>query len=154
MSYFNNVCLLKAPQAFDIPHAQDVSDLTEICYLAGMIEQDVASVNVPVDFYNREAYDDFRKYLKTSPTDLVGISSMTGAFNNAIKLAETAKSFDKYVVMGGYHPTALYEEVLKSPFVDAVIVGEGEATLQEFVRKGPSKDVAGLAYKENGGILI
>ena len=38
MSYFNNICLLKAPQAFDIPHPQDVSDLTEICYLAGMIE--------------------------------------------------------------------------------------------------------------------
>lgn len=154
MSYFNNVCLLKAPQAFDIPHAQDVSDLTEICYLAGMIEQDVDGVNIPVDFYSRDAYDDFRKYLKTSPTDLVGISSMTGAFNNAIKLAETAKSFDKYVVMGGYHPTALYEEVLKSPFVDAVIVGEGEATLQEFVRKGPSKEVSGLAYKENGGITF
>jgi magnesium-protoporphyrin IX monomethyl ester (oxidative) cyclase len=154
MSYFENVCLLKAPQAFDIPHAQDVSDLTEICYLAGMIEKDVKSVSIPIDFYSIDPYEDFRKYLRENPTDLVGISSMTGAFNNALKLAQLAKSFDKYVVMGGYHPTALYEDVLKSPHVDAVIVGEGEATLQDFVRNGPSNDVSGLAFKENGGITF
>ena len=154
MSYFKNVCLLKAPQAFDVPHPQDVSDLTEICYLAGMIENHVENVSIPADFYSLDAYDAFTTYLKNTSVDLVGISAMTGAFNNAMKLAKIAKDFNKYVVIGGYHPTALYEDVLKSPHVDAVIVGEGEETLKDFVIKGPSKDIAGLAFRENGGIAF
>ena len=154
MSYFRNVCLLKAPQAFDIPRPQDISDLTEICYLAGMIKNDVDNVTIPVDFYRSDDYRNFINFLKATPVDLVAISSMTGAFNNAMKLAEIAKKFDKYVVMGGYHPTALYEDVLKSPYVDAVIVGEGEETLKDFVLNGPSGKIAGLAYRENGDITF
>ncbi len=154
MSYFNNISLLKVPQAFDIPHPQDVSDLTEICYLAAMIVDDVDDVNIPVDFYSKKAFEDFSRFLKSSRTDLVGISSMTGAFNNALELAKIAKKYDKYVVMGGYHPSALHDDVLKSEYVDAVIVGEGEETFKELVLKGPSKDVAGLAFKENGGITF
>lgn len=154
MSYFRNVCLLKAPQAFDIPHPQDISDLTEICYLAGMIKNDVDNVTIPVDFYKRDDYRNYINFLKATPVDLVAISSMTGAFSNAVKLAEIAKKFDKYVVMGGYHPTALYKDVLKSPYVDAVIVGEGEETLKDFVLNGPSGNTAGLAYRENGDIIF
>jgi magnesium-protoporphyrin IX monomethyl ester (oxidative) cyclase len=154
MSYFRNVCLLKAPQAFDIPHPQDISDLTEICYLAGMIKNDVDNVTIPVDFHRSDDYRNFINFLKATPVDLVAISSMTGAFNNAIKLAEIAKKFDKYVVMGGYHPTALYEDVLKSPNVDAVIVGEGEETLKDFVLNGPSGKITGMAYRKNGDIIF
>jgi len=41
MSYFKNVCLLKSPQKIDAPYALTISDLTEICYLAGMVNNDV-----------------------------------------------------------------------------------------------------------------
>jgi anaerobic magnesium-protoporphyrin IX monomethyl ester cyclase len=152
MSYFKNVCLVKAPQAFDIPHPQNISDLTEICYLAAVIENEVETVSMPVDFYSKNPYETFVRFLKKNAVDLVGISSMTGAFNNALKLAEIAKRFDKYVVMGGYHPTALPEDVLKSPYVDAVIIGEGDMTFKDLVINGPSRDVAGMTFMENGEI--
>lgn len=150
MSSFNHICLLKAPQVFSFPHSQDVSDLTEIGYLAAAVKEDVASVSIPVDFYGRNPYKSFFSFLKSNPVDLVGISTMTGAFNNALKLAEIAKKFNKYVVMGGYHPSALPEDVLKSPHVDAVIIGEGEITLKDLVVHGPSGNIAGLVFKENG----
>ena len=153
MSYFENICLVKAPMLFDIPHAQDTSDFTELCYLAAMVEPDVNSVSLPVHFYGRNPYEAYVKFLKQHPVDLVGISSMTGAFNNALRLAKIAKEHDKYVVMGGYHTSALPDEVLKSPHVDAVIIGEGELTFKDLVQNGPSKEVAGLAYKENGHIV-
>ncbi|HHL39502.1 MAG TPA: radical SAM protein [Deltaproteobacteria bacterium] len=155
MACFRNIVLLKAPQASDVPHPQDVSDLTELCYLAAVVKDEVESVSIPVDFYKGEAaYREFDEHLRSRPVDLVGISSMTGAFNNAMRLAEAAKRAGKYVVMGGYHPTALYEEVLRSPWVDAVILGEGEGAFRDLVIKGPSSEVAGLAYMEDGRVKV
>ncbi|MFQ6110466.1 MAG: B12-binding domain-containing radical SAM protein, partial [Nitrospinota bacterium] len=45
------------------------------------------------------------------------------------------------------------EEVLSSPWVDAVVRGEGELTLRELILKGPSREVLGLSFKENGSVF-
>ena len=153
MGHFKHVSLMKAPQYFEAPFPHFISDITEICYLASMIEKDVETVSIPDDYFNSNIFNTFQTFLKNNPNDLVAISSMTGAFNNAMRLAEIAKRHDKYVVMGGYHPSALTEEILKSPFVDAIVIGEGEETLKDLVINGPCKDVKGIAYKENGGIV-
>lgn len=154
MSYFKNLALLKAPLGYDIPQPQFVSDLIELCNLAAVVEKEVDSVSIPVDFYDDAAFEDFGAYLKKHPVDLVAISSITGAFNNALKLAEMAKRADKFVVMGGYHPSALPAEVLGSPYVDAVVIGEGEATFRDLVLNGPSRDVPGMAIKINGDVVF
>jgi magnesium-protoporphyrin IX monomethyl ester (oxidative) cyclase len=78
MSYFKHIVLLKAPLVYDVPQPQYVSDLIEICQLAAMIEHDVESITIPVDFYSDAAFDDFNRYLGNNPVDLVGISSITG----------------------------------------------------------------------------
>ena len=154
MSYFKHIALLKAPLVYDVPQPQYVSDLIEICQLAAMVEKDVESITIPVDFYSDTAFADFDRYLSKNLVDLVGISAITGAFNNALKLAEMAKKAGKYVVMGGYHPSALPREVLKTPFVDAVIIGEGELTFRDLVLQGPSRDVAGLALKIDDEVVF
>ncbi len=154
MSYFKNICLLKAPHAVEAPHPTFVSDFTEISGLAAVVEKDVESVSIPESFYHEGAFENFRRFLERNPADLVGISSMTGAFNNALALAKIAKEFGKYVIMGGNHPSALPDEVLKSPHVDALILGEGEATFKDFVLNGPEKKVPGMAFKENGRAIF
>ena len=153
MSYFNNVCLIKSPQKVDTQHAVSISDLTEICYLAGMVKNDVDSITIPVSIIGINPFRDFERYLRTHKADMVGISSMTGAYNNALEFAKIAKKHHLYVVMGGYHPTALPDGVLKSPYVDAVIRGEGELTFKELVNEGPSEDVRGLSFKNNGNVF-
>lgn len=153
MSYFKNVCLLKAPQKIDIPYGLILSDITEVCYLAGMVKDDVDTITIPVDTYASNPIRDFKKFLKRHPADMIGISSMTGAYSNALIYAEIAKRHNLYVVLGGYHPTALPGEVLKSPYIDAVIRGEGELTFKELVNNGPSKDVKGLSFKDNGNTI-
>ena len=137
MSYFRNVCLLKSPQKGDIPYTLGLSDLTEICYLAGMVKNDVDSITIPVNINEIDPLRDFEKYLKSHTADMIGISSMTGAYINALEYAKVAKKHNLFVVLGGYHPTALPDEVLKSPYVDAVIRGEGELTFKELVNDGP-----------------
>lgn len=153
MAYFNHVCLVEAPQAIITPFPRFITDCIGICYLAAAVEDVVESLVIPENYYNDGLFESFRLLLKKQPVDLVGISSMTGCFNNATRLAEIAHEHGAFVVMGGFHPTALPDEVLKLSCVDAVVIGEGEATFRELVLKGPSKDVKGLAYRENGGIV-
>lgn len=73
--------------------------------------------------------------------DLVGISTMTTSFPNAVKLAKIAKRYGAYVVMGGYHPSAMYDEIFDILEIDAIVRGEGEITFKEFVINGPSTHV-------------
>jgi anaerobic magnesium-protoporphyrin IX monomethyl ester cyclase len=154
MSYFQNICLIEAPHVSKAPHAQASSDLTQLCYLAGAVHEQAETVFIPLDYFSRNPVDDLKTHLKCHATDLVGISTMSGAFNNALRLARVAKSRGTYVVLGGYHPSALPTQVLESPYVDAVVIGEGELTFRDLVANGPSRDVKGLAYKDNGRIII
>ena len=109
---------------------------------------------MPENYFNDAVFESFRALLKRYPIDLVGISSMTGAFNNAMKLALIAKEHGVFVAMGGFHPTVLPEEVLRLDCVDVVVIGEGEATFRELVLHGLSKDIKGLAYKDGSGIVF
>ena len=56
--------------------------------------------------------------------DLVGISCMTANAPRAYELAKEFKDRGKKVILGGVHPTILYEEAIQH--ADSVIVGEAE----------------------------
>jgi hypothetical protein len=97
MSYFKNVCLIKSPQKVDIPYTVASSDFTEICYLAGMVKNDVDSITIPVNTSEINPFRDFERYLGTHKADIVGISTMTEAYNNALEYAKIAKKHHLYV---------------------------------------------------------
>jgi radical SAM superfamily enzyme YgiQ (UPF0313 family) len=60
------------------------------------------------------------------------------------------------IVWGGIHASLLPAQTLANPYVDIVVLGEGETTFQELVRAletgGPLDRVRGIAYKANGNI--
>lgn len=150
MAYYRNICFVEAPQAIVTPFPRFISDCIGVCYLAAAVEDIVESMAMPENYYNDGIFDSFERLLKERSFDLVAISSMTGGFNNAEKLARIAKKHGITVVMGGFHSTALPEAVLDLGCVDLVVIGEGEATFRELVQNGPSLDVKGLCWKENG----
>ncbi len=139
MAYFKHVCLAEAPQSACIPFPQYISDIIGVCYLAAMVRDDVEALSIPENYYNAGLYSSFEALLKKRPADIVGISSMTGGFGNAVRLAEIARKHGAFVVMGGFHPTAMPEEVLGLSCVDAVVIGEGEETFRDLVLKGPGR---------------
>jgi magnesium-protoporphyrin IX monomethyl ester (oxidative) cyclase len=153
MTAFKHLALVKAHPFYNIPFPQDLADLTELCYLASAVRDVTEKVSIPVSPDAAAPLEDFDRYLLRNRPDIVGISTMTCSYSNALRFAEKAKRAGAYVVMGGYHPTALTQEVLSSPWVDAVIRGEGELTLRDLILKGPSREVLGLSFKENGSIL-
>ncbi len=73
--------------------------------------------------------------------DLVGISCFTFQRRRALEFAEEVKrrapgAEKPFVVLGGPHATPLCEEILRRcPFVDGVVLGEGEEVLKELAAR-------------------
>ena len=150
MAFYNNICFVEAPQAVTTPFPRFITDCIGIGYLAAAVEDIVESMAIPENYYNDGIFESFEQLLKRRSFDMVAISSMTGAFNNAARLARIAKKHGITVVMGGFHPTARPVEALDLGCVDLVVIGEGEATFRELVQNGPSRSIKGLAWKEKG----
>ncbi len=96
-----------------------------------------------------------------SGTDVIGVSSMFSVEWPFIRdIVETIRRRFPSVplVLGGEHPTARYAFSLKScPGVDAIVLGEGEATFGELVtavRTGiPLDGVRGIAFRRGGEVV-
>jgi magnesium-protoporphyrin IX monomethyl ester (oxidative) cyclase len=157
MSYFKNVVLVKAE--VDFFDASFFEANIPLCYLGAMIKDDVKSLSMPVDMrIDPDALHHFDQALaKMASTgnacDLVAISTMTASFPNAVKLAKIAKKFGAYVVVGGYHPSALPDQMFEVSEIDSVVRGEGELTFKELVLDGPSTGVEGLSFRDEEGQL-
>lgn len=105
MTYFNNVVLVKAEADF-----YDVSFFEAnipLCYLSAVIKNHVNSVTMPIDMrIDLNPLKKFENHLikmkkEGRKCDLVGISTMSSSFPNAINLARIAKKHDAYIIMGG-----------------------------------------------------
>ena len=109
------------------------------------------------------AWDEIREKIKDSKAHVFGISSsFTPYFQEALEIARIIKEWDhkKIVVMGGCHVSCDPESVLKSPWVDYVVLGEGEIRFPYLLKQiekgmgGHIKEVDGIGFKENGEIKI
>ena len=88
-------------------------------------------------------WDEIKKKIKDSKADIFGISSsFTPYHGEALKIAQIVKEWDrrKIVVMGGAHVSGDPEGVLKNPFVDYAIMGEGEIRFPLLIEKIEKKD--------------
>jgi radical SAM superfamily enzyme YgiQ (UPF0313 family) len=107
-------------------------------------------------------WDEIRRRIEDSKADVFGISSsFTPYHGEALEIARIIKERDerKIVVMGGPHVSCDPEGVLKSPFVDYAILGEGEIRLPLLLKemeKGnrASIEMDGIGYRANGNIRI
>ncbi len=82
--------------------------------------------------------------------DLVGITCLTAGRHRALEVARAVK--DEHpglpVVLGGVHPTILPIQLMEHyPFVDFVVMGEGEQTLLELAQERPLAEIKGLVYR-------
>lgn len=131
-----------------------------IVSLAGNVDPGTCDIKVADLVLIRRGVEDYvLKLLRRLSPDVVGLSCMSFQYRSAIKLARLVKSYDKniLVVMGGYHPTLMYEEISSSPesqFIDFIVRGEGEATFKELIdstNAGSGYDrILGLSYKKDG----
>jgi radical SAM superfamily enzyme YgiQ (UPF0313 family) len=124
--------------------------------MAAVLEEN----NIDVEIIDAAAlemrWETLETEIKRISPDLVAITALTPTIAKALQTAELAKKTcpQATVVLGGYHPTFNYQEMLAKDYVDIVVMGEGEITLLDLVETldegGNLKNVQGIAYE--GGV--
>lgn len=87
--------------------------------------------------------------------NMVGITCLTPNRKKALEVAQMVKDYNRdiLVVLGGAHPTIMYNQIMESyPVVDYVVLGEGEAAFLEIAQGKELSQINGLVYRDNGNI--
>ena len=91
---------------------------------------------------------------------LIAITANSPLYSRVLALSQRLKEKlpDSKIVLGGYHPTFLAQEVLANRFIDFAIRGEGETTLLELCKAleggGDFSSIKGLGFKHNGKVVL
>jgi len=99
------------------------------------------------------------KLIKSYNPDIIGVSVLSSrSLKDALKVSKKVKEHKKMLVWGGQIPTMHPALCLSGTFIDYIIMGEGEITWLEFVTQlgnyESPNDINGIAYKDNGHIVI
>lgn len=91
----------------------------------------------------------------------LGVSMVTGPMiTQGVSVAASVRAArpDIPIVAGGWHPSILPEQTLRSPLFDAVVKGQGEITLAEIIERWNvgERDLSGVAgsFFKRGGELV
>lgn len=153
------VLLLQAPVSVRSPHSQ-LSPPLGLAYVAQhLIDQghSIELLDLNVAGFNPER---IKSRLRRMRPDLVGVSSHTETFPNALQLAHLVKEWDSStpVMIGGPHATLRPLETLAEPDIDFVVVGEGERSAVELVAAleagGEVRGIKGLGHKAGGETVL
>jgi len=118
-------------------------------YIASAIEGLVDSLVILDLRHEKEPLSSFI----SDSTDLVLISYNWNVESDFVK--EVIESIPERitVVAGGRHATEHVDELFEEiPGIDAIVRGDGEETAREIIQHGLSKDIAGLSFRQNGGV--
>jgi anaerobic magnesium-protoporphyrin IX monomethyl ester cyclase len=109
---------------------------------------------------SKYAYDCLYDYLKNYPLKIVGVSFMTSQFNEAFKIITMIKKSapEIKVIVGGPHASSSPYELINHPFIDFVIIGEGESTIVELAdhilyRDQDYEKIDGIVFKNGENII-
>lgn len=129
-----------------------------LLYIAAVLEKSHCDVRI----YDRNIKSNrgTDEEIESFSPDVGGVSVLTGkCIIDAIEVSKYIKECypDILIVWGGVHPTLLPEQVLSEHYVDIVVRGDGEYTMEELVQKvkaGKSfGEVLGISYKDKGGSI-
>lgn len=146
---FKRILLVKPPGRKGLGFASDVIPIG-LEYIAASIENIVDEVNI-IDMELEQS--SFHTFLDDLNPDLVAITMSATDHEEGLRIAKIAKEKGCTTVLGGYHPTAIPDELLSHPQVDLIVRGEGEYTMKELVQEDSFGDVPGLSCKEDGKIV-
>jgi anaerobic magnesium-protoporphyrin IX monomethyl ester cyclase len=144
------------------PHPLEESPLPplSLSYLAGVLAQEGIEVKI-LDFLVTHYHPGkLRRELEEYKPQLVGATCVTLNYPIARRMLKVCKDFDPHIftVIGGPHVTFAQEEtLLSSPWIDAIVIGEGERTLVELARAvAEDKDihhVSGIAFADGDRVF-
>lgn len=144
---------------FEILSSWDVPSLA-LGYLGAVLENNEIQVKIIDADILKLNIQDIIKILEKEPPNIIGITGnvYTAKYSIYTSLKLKKKFKDVKIVLGGPYVTTEYETVLKKNICDIAVLGEGEYTFLELVKrirkKEDLKKVNGIAYIENNEIII
>ncbi|MDP3065577.1 MAG: radical SAM protein [Methanobacteriaceae archaeon] len=125
-----------------------------IAYIGAVLESGGFEVEIIDGAALEMNWKSLEQAINKAAPQVIAITALTPTINQALETAKLAKKTcpDAMVIMGGYHPSFNYSEILEKEYVDLVVVGEGEYTMLELVQtledEGDLKKVRGIAYDD------
>ena len=97
--------------------------------------------------------------------DIVGFSVMSAGYNQTMDIVRRLKADhpDTITVFGGPHVSVVMDEILKEPFIDLAVYGEGEITFHEIIERidpdilsntNVLSKINGLIYRDGNRIVV
>ncbi|MDD2654847.1 MAG: radical SAM protein [Candidatus Omnitrophica bacterium] len=158
------ILLINPPVFNDIGVCKSETPPLSLLYLGGYLEKygfkDIKIIDADREGLTWLALGDL--LVKENP-DVVGIGGPSFVLPALIKTAEIARQKLPYctIIAGGFGPTKEPEKVLKAvdQAVNFIVMGEGEETLLELVKRIETGDknfnnIKGLAFLDQGGKLV
>ncbi|KAF0127097.1 MAG: Fe-S oxidoreductase [Elusimicrobia bacterium] len=102
--------------------------------------------------------DDIKREVLTRRPDVVGITATTFTLVDAVNAARAVKEADPgaHVCIGGPHTSVYPDETIALPCVDSIVLGEGEESFAELVRRLEAgrglEGVEGVFFKTGGAV--
>ncbi len=131
-----------------------------LVYLAGAARLAGLNAKIYDPMAKGYSYPEIESFFRTSMANYVASTAITATITEAVKTLELAKKIkpDTITILGGVHPTFMYDEVLGgSAAVDYVVIGEGEVTLRQLLEVleagGNPETVAGIAFLRDGSVV-
>lgn len=78
---------------------------------------------------------EFKNKIKKFKPDIICFSCLTPHFHWVKEMSKIAKELNLPVVVGGFHPTIMPDDVISVPSIDIICIGEGELALVELCEK-------------------
>ncbi len=104
--------------------------------------------------------EQMRERIKKFNPDLVGFSCLSMEADIMTEITNIVKEINPncFTLLGGPHASVFYDQVLKKTNIDVVLIGEGEITLVELIKKliasQPIDNVEGIAFRKNDKIVL
>ena len=160
---------------FESPAHQTASSYPlGLIYLASVLEKEGHEI-IGVKDYLFEPWEDTKSEIEdiliNQKPEVVLISCMTTNRTTSFKLAELVHNINQKIIilMGGVHPSVLYNQILKNYPVDFIVIGEGEKSIVELIwsleqeinlwkkfklmENSPYKEIKGIAFKNKNEVI-
>ncbi len=159
--------LLNAPPLMQRGSVGSMYPPLGILYLASYAREKYTEMGRPFEVKvldgNIDGPGDLLDEMHAFSPDVLGVSfgtqASTGAYQLINELRKERAGTAPFVVCGGPHSTALPDDVLRRCATDLVVLGEGELTLFEILRKVDEGDmdfscVPGVGFLRGGEVVI
>ncbi|MDD5116457.1 MAG: cobalamin-dependent protein [Candidatus Omnitrophica bacterium] len=143
----NKRILLIVSRTSPVPHS--LFPPAGIFYIAAVLEKEGFCVQA-VDCNKENNFE--KKIISLLPgVSLVGITANVATMRNAADISRLVRkhSPEATIVMGGPHPTNIYDKLIPQ-FADIVVIGEGEYSMRRIAWGNELAEIENIAYWDNG----